>query len=246
MSVTDLTTKPAVAVASTPTPPRGVSASTWARMALACAILLVSGGLRWWQTQRFNTLLDLGRESPFPLEELPLTLGPWRGEPAKLDEQIAESTGSTDYTLRTYVNQATGVKVDVIVLYGPATAMFIHKPEICYPNAGFEPCAASSERTIEADQLHAPFRSLIYKRGEGGRTDRQEVYYSWRINGRWSPEAGTVKQLERIPGMYKVQLARSVTEHERRDVGNPCEALLEALLPALEQRVKRPSGGRSS
>ncbi len=243
MSVTEARTEPTVAVANAPVSPsaRGVTGATWGRVALACVILLASGGVRWWQTQRFNTLLNLGKESPFPLEELPLNLGPWRGEPAQLDPKIAESTGSTDYTLRRYVNQTTGVKVDVIILYGPATAMFIHKPEICYPNAGFDQVDAASERTVQVDRLSAPFRSLVYARGEAGQIERQEVYYSWRINGHWTPEAGTVKQLERIPGMYKVQLSRGVTMQERRDVGNPCEALLEALLPALEQRIKQPS-----
>jgi hypothetical protein len=48
---------------------------------------------------------------------------------------------------------------------------------------------------------------------------------------------GTYKRFERIPGMLKVHLARRVTEHERRDIGNPCEAFLEALLPEVERRL---------
>ena len=46
----------------------------------------------------------------------------------------------------------------------------------------------------------------------------------------------TIKQFERVPGMYKVQLARRLTEQERRDVGNPCESLLEVLVPEIERR----------
>ena len=42
--------------------------------------------------------------------------------------------------------------------------------------------------------------------------------------------------------MYKVHLARRVTEQERRDVGNPCESLLEVLLPELERRLAADAG----
>jgi hypothetical protein len=58
------------------------------------------------------------------------------------------------------------------------------------------------------------------------------------------------KRFERLPGMLKVHVTRHVMgEHERRDIGNPCESLLEALLPALERRLAAavtPSGGRPS
>jgi len=241
MSATDLTTEPGVAAAPTAASARGVTAGTWARVVLVCALLAVSGGIRWWQMRRFHALSEASKESPFPLKDLPLTIGPWKGEAVTLDPQIARATGATDHVLRRYVNQTTGVNVDLIVLYGPATAVFIHRPETCYPSAGFEMTEAPGERVVESGELRAPFRGLVYVRGEGGQTDRQEVYYSWRYNGRWTPDVGTFKQLERIPGMYKVQLARNVTEHERRDVGNPCESFLQALLPALEQRVQGAS-----
>ena len=37
--------------------------------------------------------------------------------------------------------------------------------------------------------------------------------------------------------MYKVQLARRVSGRERRDIGNPCESFLAALLPEFERRA---------
>lgn len=238
MSVTDLTTEPGAAATSHASATRGMTAGTWARVALVCALLAASGAIRWQQARRFQAVADASKESPFPLDALPLTVGAWRGEAAKLDDQIARATGATDHILRRYVNQATGVKVDVIVLYGPATSVFIHRPEICYPSAGYELAVAPTEHTVDAGTVRAPFRALVYVRGEGGQTERQEVYYSWRYHGRWSPDVGTFKQLERIPGMYKVHLARGVTDHEKRDVGNPSEAFLQEFLPALEQRVR--------
>ena len=241
MSITDLTTEPEVV-----TPPREASGRRapgvpWARVALACAVLVASGGARWWRARRIDAVLEQGKQSPFPLKDLPLTLGDWRGEPAAPDPEIVRTTGATDFTFRRFVNQATGVVLEVHVLYGPAVDLFLHAPENCYPAAGFALKEGAAERTVEAGPLRAPFRTLVYGRGEGAQTDLQEVYYSWRFQGRWSPDYGKFKQLERIPGMFKVQLARRVVGQERRDVGNPCEAFLQVLLPEIERRLKGPA-----
>ena len=52
MSLTDFSTAPDVA-----TPPRAAlrfraTGTMWGRVALVCAPLLVSGGVRWWQARR--------------------------------------------------------------------------------------------------------------------------------------------------------------------------------------------------
>ena len=49
------------------------------------------------------------------------------------------------------------------------------------------------------------------------------------------------KEMERVPGMYKVQVARRLLPSEARTLDNPCEAFLEALLPVLEARIKGQS-----
>ena len=166
-----------------------------------------------------------------------MTLGTWRGESVALDPKIARGAGATDIITRRYVDQRTGAAVDVIVLYGIPTEVYQHSPEVCYPSAGFERIEGPGRRTITAGRLEAPFFSLVYSKGEGGQAGLHEVYYAWRYNGRWLTETGPYKQFERIPGMYKVQLDRVISERERRDVGNPCEAFLEVLLPELEGRL---------
>jgi hypothetical protein len=63
------------------------------------------------------------------------------------------------------------------------------------------------------------------------------VYYTWRYNGRWTPDVGKQKQFERISGMYKVHVARRLTDRERRDVANPNEAFLESLVTEMERQM---------
>lgn len=215
----------------------------WVRVVLCGVILLGSGAARAWQAQRLARRLDDGRRGPrVDLESVPETLGPWRGAPTVIDEQIARGTGADQVVTRRYVNQDTGVAVDVILLYGPAAEMSIHGPEVCYPSAGYAPVGDAADKVVKAEGGDVPFRSLVFRKGEGASADLQEVYYTWRHGGRWSPEAGIRKRFERIPSMYKVHVARRLTARERRDVGNPCEAFLAALLPELQRRMTSPSG----
>ena len=211
--------------------------SPWARVVLIVVLLVVSGALRTRQARRVEVELAKGRESPFPLATIPLTLGNWAGTTTELDARIVEATGSSDHVTRRYVDQRTGVSVEVIVLYGPTSDIFIHSPELCYPKAGFTTAGEIYERRVASTAGAVPFRSLAYQKGDPGQADRQEVYFSWRYNGRWSTSVSSPKVSERIPGMYKVQVARRLSPREARTLDNPCEDFLEALLPALESRI---------
>jgi EpsI family protein len=223
--------RPAAAVAALRIP-------GWARVAVVCAVLLGSAGVRAWQSRRIESRLAVGRQTArFDLDQIPMNLGPWKGESTKIDEQIARGTGADQIITRRYVNQDTGVAVEFIALYGPAADVYLHAPEICYPAAGFTPVAGPDDRTIDAPPAKAVFRSLVYAKGETAQPDRQEVYYTWWVNGRWSPEVGKQKHFERIPAMYKIHLSRRVTADEKRNVGNPCEALLQAVLPEFAHRL---------
>ena len=213
----------------------------WLRVVLVCAVLVGSGGIRSWQAGKVRAALEQGKKSSFTLKELPLTLGNWRGEDTILDPQIARRTGASDALFRRYVDQTTGAAVEVIVLYGPAVELFIHMPEVCYTGAGYAQSAGPDQRVIASSGVEAPFRSLVFVKGQGAEADLEEVYYSWRYQGRWTPQLGTIKQFERIPGMYKVHLARRLTAQERRDVANPCESLLGVLVPEIEHRLSPAS-----
>ncbi len=213
-------------------------AATWLRVALVCAILLSSFALRAWQARRIEERLTRERLRPtIKLADIPLELGPWKGVNETLDPMIARATGADQIVTRRYVNQDTGVSIEVILLYGPAVNMYIHSPELCYPTAGFAQVAGPDSRAIKTANSTIPFRTLVYSKGEGGVANLQEVYYTWWYNGRWSPQLGNHKDFERIPSMYKVHLSRTVTGGENRTVGNPCERFLGALMPELERRM---------
>lgn len=223
------------------------------RLALVLALLAVSGGVRAWQSGRVMAMLAEGRNSPFPLASLPKSLGDWTGNDTELDPQIVRGTGSTDLVTRRYVNGRTGVGLDVIVLYGPTSDMFIHSPEVCYPKAGFDRVEGPADRPVSSEhRTKIPFRSLVYRKGEGGPADLQEVYFTWWYDGRWSTSVSSPKASERIPGMFKIQVSRVVRPKERRDLDNPTESFLGHLAAEMEDRMAKsgliapPSAGAPS
>ena len=60
------------------------------------------------------------------------------GTAAKLDPEIARIAGANAYLLKNYVDQKSGAVVLVLILYGKASSVFGHNPEICYPANGYQ------------------------------------------------------------------------------------------------------------
>jgi uncharacterized protein DUF3485 len=223
-------------------PDRGRPApAPWVWMLLACTLLGASGGVRVWQDRYFGLALNQGDVPPFPLRELPQRLGAWEieaGGEGKLDPEVARIAGCSDHIIRTYINRATGVSVTTLVLFGRAQAVAFHTPEVCYASAGYVPVEEALRRTVETGRGPAAFRSGVFARGEGASNVRQEVYYSFRHNDLWTPDAASSwKRFRRSPAMFKVQVQRQVAEHEHREVDNPTEQFLALLVPELERRI---------
>ncbi len=214
----------------------------WFQVGLVVALLAASAGARAWQSRRVDQILRDGRVSPFTLIDLPMKLGAWVGEDIPMDPIIARATGSVEHVQRKYQNTLTGQKVELIFLFGPSSEMFVHAPDVCYPANGYDSVTGAVSRVISVENSgNWPFFEVIYHKGEGNTADQQQVYHSWRHSntGEWSPSMITQKGSERIPGLFKVQIARAVKDREInvREIGNPCEAFLRELMPEIERRI---------
>ncbi|MFO0907021.1 MAG: exosortase-associated EpsI family protein [Isosphaeraceae bacterium] len=219
----------------------------WTRIAIVCALLVGSRMVQTWQDQRIQRGLEEGLRTKISLESVPLTLGPyseWKGQSRQMDPEIARVTGADQIVTRRYTNSNTGVTVDVILLFGPARDMFIHAPTTCYPKAGFVAQLGPEGRVVkELPPLDrnprfqpVPFAAVVYGKGEGNFQVLEEVYWTWRFNGRWSPQELAIKQIQRIASMVKIHTARRVLPGEvYNPEGNPSEALLRDLIPELEK-----------
>jgi hypothetical protein len=174
----------------------------------------------------------------------------WRaqdGAEQSLDPEVARIAGSTDSVIRAYRNARTGQVVTVLILFGPAQAVYGHAPEICYPAAGYRPVAAAISRPIPCggDRPAAEFRSEVFARQRDERRVNEEVYYSFRYGDRWSPDPMKHwKDFRHHPSMFKVQVQRATSGTESRERNNPTEHFLALLLPEIERRLARVPGGQ--
>lgn len=247
MSVTDLPTRPELSDSLPPA--RRLPASTWVRVGLICGLLIGSGLIRAWQDRRIHQTIEADLQVRVALDQIPLVLGSqgeWKGVSREMDPEIARNTGADQVVTRRYTNSNTGVTIDVIMLFGPARYMFIHAPTTCYPKAGFSARLGPEGRTLkdlppkgQSPRFDpVPFLAVIYGKGEGGFDLRQEVYWTWHYGGHWSPQELSNKQTGRTSSMVKVHTSRQVLPGEVYDpAGNPSEALLRELIPALEKTL---------
>lgn len=212
----------------------------------AVVLLGLSAFVRHRMEAAVSARIEATRFSPFPLAEIPMEIGPWKGKEDKLDEYIARKTGSTDNIARRYVNENTGAVLEVLMLYGPAAEMGYHSPLACYPMAGFKQVGGGDVRPIDFEldgqKRDVGFRHLVFQRGEGGLAERQQVYYIWKYSDTYAMDLGQPSIFGRLPGMFKIQIGRSLAPTEspdgRANAGNPCEDFLIRLMPIFEGKVE--------
>jgi EpsI family protein len=209
----------------------------WARVLLMVVLVGASAGVRWVRASRYADLIEAGELPPFPMDEIPMVIGPWKGEDAKLDSDVARVTGASGIASRIYTDGRTGVKLSVIVLYGPASKVYIHSPEVCYPSSGFRLVEGPLTQKIPVGDKKVPFASLLYEKGFGSVRDRRQVYYTWHHGGAWTPAMPVHKKVERVPGMFKVHIERRAGMQEQIDLSDPCIDFLKLLMVDLQRRI---------
>jgi hypothetical protein len=234
--------QPSARSAAGATPPVGAW-WPWAWMVLATGLLVASGVARDAQDRRFRTSQQHAPELRFPLSGLPKALGRWRsleGKEAVLDPRIARIAGSSESLIRDYVDDSTGVVVTLLIVYGKAEVVTGHTPEACYPAVGYEVAAEALDVAIPVGARPARFRTTVFARKEAAEAGSggEEVYHSFLHNGHWSPDvAGNWKVLRYSAPVHKVQVRRRVADGESRQLNNPTESFLSALIPEIGRRV---------
>jgi hypothetical protein len=208
---------------------------------VACLLLGISGGFRFWREQQFASLVAKIDSPRFSLNELPRAMGDWRSEESlddRLDPKVALTAGSRDHIVRTYLNEKSGDQISALVIYGLADKVAGHWPDLCYPAAGYQVVQGPVDREIKVPGLKAPvrYRWAIYVKRMAGIGSYQEVYYTFRCNEDWIPNPlDRWKVFRYHPAMFKVQLARPISGLSD-EVHAPSEAMLSALIQEISGR----------
>jgi len=209
-------------------------------MVMVCVLLGLSGAVRYWRDLQFLSIQSQGKDSPFPLKDIPNVLGSWRmleGTETVLDPEIARVAGSTDHVMRTYVDEKSGERITVLVLYGPADAVWGHTPDVCYPASGYKTMVPSHDVQVplQDSSRSATFREGLYGSSGVEGNAMHEVYYSFLNAGEWRPDmADRWKRFRYFPGMFKIQIERRVKSTGFED--SPASSLLASLVKEIETR----------
>ncbi|MFI5457405.1 MAG: exosortase-associated EpsI family protein [Isosphaerales bacterium] len=183
--------------------------------------------------------------SPFPLAELPRVLGTWRaieGIESKLDPEIASATGSTDSLIRVYQDEKTGEEFRVLVLYGLATTVYAHSPEVCYPANGYRRIGESADHELtEPGSTPVRYRTSYFTKRSGSVGHAVEVCHTFLHNGEWLPDVLSRWKLFRVHNaMFKIQIQREASAGSFED--SPSESLLRELAGQINRRLAEKSG----
>ncbi len=255
--------KAAEPVTTVPTSRSSGLRSTLIWVVVACLMLGGSAAVRTVQDRRYLEESTFNENCPFPLDEIPRTLGRWKSEneDQKLDSKTLLITGGKEYTIRIYGDELTGVKLVVLLLFGPVDPVIPHVPASCYPANGFTKLDQPLRRRFKFSELDASgrkveksaekpsdakeegptalFESAVYKKSR----QIEGVYHSFRYDGNWSPYVTLGKGLgRRTRGVFKIQIQRLVAEGESRDSDKypePIEDFLKELLPVIEYKISQ-------
>ncbi|WP_165223242.1 exosortase-associated EpsI family protein [Aquisphaera insulae] len=208
----------------------------WKRLALVCALIAVSGGIRYWRDWQFAALSKGSEASPFPLIELPLSFDTWQAQPGSeqvLEPEIARVAGASDHVIRTYTDSKTGLTADVMVLYGLAVSVWGHVPEVCYPAGGMEIRSHADRVTVPA--ALAPGQTATFQRQLFGRsTETREVYHSFKNSGKWDVDMEeNWKAFRYHPSMFKIQVQHP---YGGDAASKETERLLGLIVDEIERR----------
>ena len=228
-----------------------VSSSPWLWMAVACLLLGISGGIRFWREWQFAALAAENDHSPFPLGDLPRTIGNWEskaGDDGKLDDKVARIAGSKDNIVRTYLDKksddqnfgpchlrAGGQGLRPLARY----LLSVRRLPVGQGACGSRNLGARRERDcpLPMGDLHEEDR-----RGRSVSGDLPYLLLRWPVAGRRR------RSLEIVPlsSLHVQSPTRTPHLGPSSEVYRPSEELLGKLVEEISRRVSRDGAGKAA
>jgi len=169
------------------------------------------------------------------LAQLPAQFGPWKlaasHEFSEITKTELECTGYVD---RTYVNQNTGERVDVMLVVGPTGAISVHTPEVCVGGRDYTIAGERRQVTVETpDAASHRFWSVAF-RSRGLEASTLRICYGWTAGGPWMAPENPRFYFVGKQYLYKVQVSAQgplQAASTQRDAG---QQFLRDFIPAAQ------------
>ncbi len=190
----------------------------------------------------------LGNED---LARLPMQLGDWQGRAMALDEALIQATDTDAHISRVYTNGTQSVVL--FVAYGVrARDLMPHRPEVCYPGAGWTYRTGQSEQLALPDGTTLPCTIYRFDRGGLGQQSTAVLNY-YIVDGQVSPDESLLRSRAwrgsgGIRYMTQVQISAMEggpmqavpVEQQVRDFAQAAAVAIYGLMPTPETAEARP------
>ncbi len=135
-------------------------------------LVLVAGGAGY---RVLAAHLDRAPAAPLPagtLAALPLALGDWCGHDVPLGESVIRAADVDDHVSRVYARPGQTLPINLFIALGSrARDLMPHRPEVCYPGAGWTLRRQAVESAVTSDSGELETTIYTFGRGDlGGRT----------------------------------------------------------------------------
>ena len=173
----------------------GLVASQTGLGVIAALALLLAGGVGYRAAAaRYARPTD---STPLPagtLAKLPLTLAGWTGREDPLAAAVIKQTNTDDHLSRTYVKRSASQAVSLWVGYGiQLRDLMPHRPEVCYPGAGWTADGAALVELPLSDGSVLPCRILAFRKG-GFSNKRVAVLNYYIIDGQFVADVSALRE----------------------------------------------------
>ncbi|NLX15172.1 MAG: EpsI family protein, partial [Phycisphaerales bacterium] len=163
---------------------------------MVAAVMLIAGGY-WYRVQaaRYVSYSESFPIPPGTLARLPLHIKNWIGKDVSMSQNLIEATDTDDCVSRTYRRSGGGETVSLFVGYGiHLRDLAPHRPEVCYPGAGWTLMEKEVARITTSDGSDLPCQ--IYRFRQGGLAHQQIVVLSYYIiDGEYWSDVGRLRKL---------------------------------------------------
>jgi hypothetical protein len=205
------------------------------------ALVLAVGVAHGLWTERWGSSPQLHAAAARLEHEQPGNLGPWLAKPAELPSADALRRAGVERAWAcTYTHRYSRRTVTVLVLCGRAGPLTKHRPEHCYPGAGYEMTAAPTSLPI----VPAPntpvdlFRVAAFTRHDVTGDAQFRIFWSWYAGGSWQAPESPRWSFARQPYLVKLYVLRELPERPESPEQDPAIDLIKRLTPELSRILK--------
>ena len=198
----------------------------------AAALVLFSGVVHGLWTDRWS-LSDEPGASAAKLDDVPLIIGDWQGQPVEKESQLP--AGVVGYLCRRYVNARTGGAVTVVVVTARPGPACIHTPDACYVASGYK-LGSLGKHTL-AGEPSAEFWTAPFYKQKAADQRTLRIFWSWNATGAWQAPAHPRFTFARYPVLHKLYLIREMATPEEPLDGDACLEFMKQFQPAFQRAV---------